>query len=100
MPVQPSPDAPWQGSLSSFFSSLASRFASASVGAPKPDTADDAAPKRRHRAYAKLALVSKPDHQASSRSFNRSAGQPRSVSLSQAERDALFREFLRWKESQ
>jgi hypothetical protein len=114
---QPAPEPAQPPALSSFFSSLTSGFTTASTGAPQKDSAtrdargmaivqpeppkgDDAAPKGRQRADAKPAPQSKPDRQASSRSAKAAADQPHPVSLDQAERDALFRDYLRWKERQ
>jgi hypothetical protein len=105
VPAQPAPGAAAQPPFSSFFSSLTSGFTTASVGATQPDTAirdprgtvtglpeapkvDQVAPRRRQRADAKPAPSPKP------------ANQPRAASLSPAERDALFQEYLRWKERQ
>ena len=118
VPVQPVPDAPRQQPLAAFFSSLTSGFSTASVGTAQPDTAnrdpraavaalpdapraDQVAPRRRQRADAKPpAPAPKPDRQAPTRPANAPAEQPRAASLSQAERDALFQEYLRWKQKQ
>jgi hypothetical protein len=117
-PPQPSPDVASQPPLSSFFSSLTSGFTTASVNPSPPDAAgrdprgtpnvqaaapknDDAvSSKRRQHADTKQAPVAKPDRQASSRSDKEPPAQSRPASLDQAERDALFREFLRWRDRQ
>jgi hypothetical protein len=86
--------------FSSFFSSLGSPFTTASTPQPDPANRDargpiaqpaplprveDGAPKRRRPADAKPAPEPK---------------QKASLSLDQADRDALFREYLRWREKQ
>jgi hypothetical protein len=116
-PPPPAPEPVRQAPFASFFSSLASGFTTASVGAPKPDApardargaasappeaakSDDAASKRRQSADAKSPPVPKPDRQASSRPGKEGADQPHPASLDPAERDRLFQEFLRWRERQ
>jgi hypothetical protein len=114
-PASPYDPISQQPSFSSFFSTLATGFTPASVPASPPDprnrdargvpivqpdqaARDAAQPARQRRVDAKPAT--KPSRQASAHPGKEPADEPRSKPLSPAERDALFQEYLRWREEQ
>ena len=113
---QPSPEATPQPMFGSFFSSLTAGF----TGATQPDTAnsdarimqaahpddlknDVASPGRQARMArhpdSEAALAPKP-HRPAHAQPPAEHDEDRPSPLNQAERDALFQEFLRWKERQ
>jgi hypothetical protein len=101
-----------QQPFNSFFSSLG--FSTASLPAAQPDPLnrelaaqpggsagdDPAATKLRRHLESKPAPAAKPVRQAASHSSSKPAEDPPARALDQAERDALFQEYLRWRESQ
>jgi hypothetical protein len=111
------PQAVQQPPSFSFFS-LPTSFAPVSLPASQPDSVirdargmpiaqpeepniDDAVrPKPRRHVDARPAPGAKSDRQGSPRPGKELADQPHSTPPDQAERDALFQEFLRWRERQ
>jgi hypothetical protein len=103
---QPSPEPTPQPTFGSFFSSLSSGF-TRSTTATQPDTPvelkkDEAAsgrqlPMARHPA-AVATLAPKPHQLSRNRPPAEHADERPAPPLNQAERDALFQEFLRWKD--
>jgi hypothetical protein len=113
---QPAPDPTPQRTLDSFFSSLSSSFTGSTTGS-QPDTASDARimqpahpddletdgasrgrqPRRVRRPDSQAALALKQHRPAHARPLAEHAEER--PPLNQAERDALFQEFLRWRES-
>jgi hypothetical protein len=112
---QPAPDPvpqPPQPTFGTFFSSLgfpgAQPNTAGDVRVAQPAPADDlktdlAAPARRSRMLrhpdAEAALAPKPHRPAHARPPAEHADEGAAPPLNQAERDALFQEFLRWRES-
>ncbi len=113
---QPSPDPTPQSTFGALFSSLSSGFTGSTAGS-QPDTAGDtrimqaahpddlktdgASPGRQlrrvRRSDSEMALAVKEHRPAHARPpAERAEERP---PLNQAERDALFQEFLRWRES-
>ena len=112
---QPAPDAvpqPLQPTFGAFFSSLgfpaAQPNTAGDVRVAQPAPADDlktdpAAPARRpsmmRQPDGEAALAPKPHRPARARPPAAHADEGSAPPLDQAERDALFQEFLRWRES-
>jgi hypothetical protein len=112
---QPAPDPvpqPPQATFGAFLSSLGfpgtQPNTAGDVRVAQPAPADDlksdlAAPARRPRMMrypdAEAARAAKPHRQAHARPPAEHADEGSAPPLSQAERDALFQEFLRWRES-
>jgi hypothetical protein len=115
----PVSEAPPPPTLGSFFSSLSAGFPG-SAPAPQPDTTtgdarilqtarpddprnDEATPGRQPRVarhpVTEASLVPKPHRTAHARPSGEHADQP-AAPPAQAERDALFQEFLKWRERQ
>jgi hypothetical protein len=91
-PAQPAPDGPWQPYFQSFLSSLTGGGTSASTAAPQPDG--------RGIALTQPPAAAKGDDAPPPKRRQRADAKPHSGSLDQAERDALFQEYLRWRERQ
>jgi hypothetical protein len=107
---QPPPGAPPQPTFGSFFSSLTAGLPGSATGAQgdpttgdariaQPARADDlkngeAGPRRQPR----MALASKEHRPVHVRPPAEHTDEQPTASLNQAERDALFEEFLRWKD--
>jgi hypothetical protein len=116
---QPAPDPTPQRALDSFFFSLSSGF-TGSTTATQPDTTGDArimqgahpdnlktdgaSPGRQPRMVrhpdSEAVLAPKQHRPAHARPPAEHAEERPAPPLAQAERDALFHEFLRWRESQ
>jgi hypothetical protein len=110
-PQQP-PGAPPQPTLGSFFSSLTAGFPGSTPGAQGDPTTGDARIMQPARADdprngqpgpnrpPRIALASKQHRPVHLRPPVEPTEEQPAASLNQAERDALFEEFLRWKERQ
>ena len=108
---QPSPEPPPQPTLGSFFSSLGFTAGTqpnttGDVRMLQPAPADDlkgggappaGQPRMVRHPDSEAALAPKPHRPAHARASAEYADEP--PSLNQAERDALFKEFLRWRQS-
>jgi hypothetical protein len=92
---QPSLEAAPLPSLSSFFSSLSAGFAGATTGT-QPDTTGDPRIVQTGRPDA----AAKPQRPTHTKPLAEHADEGSAAPLGQAERDALFQEFLRWRERQ
>ena len=91
-PAQPAPDGPWQPYFQSFLSSLTGGTTSAGTSPPQPDG--------RGLALAQPPAAAKGDDAPPPKRRQRTDAKPHSGALDQAERDALFQEYLRWRERQ
>jgi hypothetical protein len=113
-PIPPAPPTP-QPAFGGFFSSLGFPWTGTQPNttgdvrivqpAPANDLKTDAAPPARQprmarRPDSEAALAPKPNRPAHVRPPAEHAEERPAASLNQQERDALFREFLRWRESQ
>jgi hypothetical protein len=102
--AEPTPPPP-QPTFGSFFSSLGFTASTAQPNStgdvrlvqPAPADETDVAPPARH---PRMVLASKPHRTAHLRPPAEHADERPSPQLNQAERDALFQEFLRWRGNQ
>lgn len=115
---QPSPDATPQPTFSSFFSSLAALFTRENPAETQQDRATSDAPikqsahpnasrnkdgEKRTRVASRPvadATVGRKQQRRSSAQLEHGDEQPAAPARDQAEQDALFQEFLRWKQRQ
>lgn len=96
---QPSPQATPQPTFGSFFSSLTGG-STGSTSATQADTlnSDARGQTANPTELKKAALAPKPHQPSRVRPPAERADEPGAPPLNQAERDALFQEFLRWKD--
>lgn len=116
--AQPSPDAAPQPTFSSFFSSLAALFTKTNPAETQQDPARSDAPikqtmhpnaPRNGDGGRRTRVADRPDanatlgrkqHRRSSTQLQNADEQRPAPARNQAEQDALFQEFLRWKQRQ